>query len=125
MLLLTRTGDDAGLLAITPAMVVTGIGSGLVVAPLTKLALDQVASGRTGMASGVLQTVRPLGVTIGVTILGLRCRAGWLRDAFRSVAALAAGLAALAAVVALGTIRTEGSTDAGPGPCHSNRCSID
>ena len=59
------------------------------------------------MASGVLQTVRPLGITLGVTVLGLAVPGRLDAHAFRSVAALAAGLAALAAVVAFGAIRDE------------------
>ncbi len=110
MLLLTGTGADAGLLDVTPAMVVTGTGSGLVVAPLTKLALDHVPGGRAGMAGGVLQTVRPLGVTLGVTVLGLAVPGRLDVDAFRTAAALAAVLAGLAAAVAVATIRTDRST---------------
>lgn len=105
MLLLTRTGSDASVLGVTPAMVITGLGSGLVVTPLMKLALDTVPSGRTGMAGGVLQTVRPLGVTLGVTVLGLAVPGRLDVRSFHSVAAVAAGLAALATVVAVSTIR--------------------
>ena len=74
---------------------------------MTKLALERVPDSRTGMASGLLQMVRPLGVTLGVTVLGLAVPARLDADAFRSVAALAAGLAALAAAAALSTIRHE------------------
>jgi EmrB/QacA subfamily drug resistance transporter len=107
LVLLTQIGSDAGLRDVAPAMVVTGFGSGLVVAPLTKLALDQVPDGRAGMAGAVLQTVRPLGVTLGVTVLGVAIPGRVDADAFRSVAALAAALAVLAAVVAGGTIRAD------------------
>jgi len=86
-------------------MVVTGLGSGLVVTPLTKLGLDRVPAGRTGMAGGVLQTVRTVGVTLGVTVLGLAMPGELDVSSFHAVAALAAGLAGLAALVALVTIR--------------------
>lgn len=107
LLLLTAIGNGAGLRDVAPAMAVTGFGSGLVVAPLTKLALDQVPDGRAGMAGGILQTVRPLGVTLGVTVLGLAVPGQVDADAFRSAAALAAALAVLAAVVAVSTIRAD------------------
>jgi EmrB/QacA subfamily drug resistance transporter len=108
MLFLTRAGSGAGVLDVAPAMVVTGVGSGLVVTPLMKLALDRVPSGRTGMAGAVMQTVRPLGVTLGVTVLGQAVPGHLDAGAFHIVAVLAAGLAALAAVVAVGTIRDGG-----------------
>ena len=58
-------------------MAVAGLGTGLAVTPLTQLALDQVPTERSGMASGVLQTSRPVGVTIGVTALGLAVPGAW------------------------------------------------
>jgi hypothetical protein len=106
MLLLMGVGPGAGLLDVAPAMVVMGAGSGLVLTPLMKLGLDRVPAGRIGMAGGVLQTVRPLGVTLGVTVLGLAVPGDLDVASFRSVAALAAGLAGLGALVAASTVRT-------------------
>jgi hypothetical protein len=57
------------------------------------------------MASGVLQTFRPVGVTIGVTALGLAVPGAMTAAAFSGVATVAAGLAAAAAVLAGLTIR--------------------
>ena len=88
-------------------MAVAGLGTGLAVTPLTQLALDQVPTERSGMASGVLQTSRPVGVTIGVTALGLAVPGEMDVVAFRSAAMVAAGLAALAALIAAMTIRPD------------------
>jgi hypothetical protein len=104
-------------------MAVAGLGTGLAVTPLTQLALNQVSTERSGMASGVLQTSRPVGVTIGVTTLGLAVPGqvttlglavpGQLdAGAFSAVAGIAAGIAAVGAVVAAMTIRPALTSDA-------------
>ena len=105
MLLLVGVDDDAGLLDVSLAMAIAGIGTGLTVTPLTQIALNQVSTERSGMASGVLQTFRPVGVTIGVTVLGLAAPGPMTAAAFSGVAAMAAALAAAGAVVAALTIR--------------------
>ena len=105
ILVLVGVDEGAGLLDVAVGMAVAGLGTGLAVTPLTQLALDQVPTERSGMASGVLQTSRPVGVTIGVTILGLAVPGEMDVAAFRAVAVVAAGLAALAAVIAAMTIR--------------------
>lgn len=107
MLLLVGVDDGAGLLDVAAGMAVAGLGTGLAVTPLTQLALDQVPTERSGMASGVLQTSRPVGVTIGVTALGLAVPGEMDVVAFRSAAMVAAGLAALAALIAAMTIRPD------------------
>jgi hypothetical protein len=58
------------------------------------------------MAAGVLQTPRPL----GVTVLGLAVHGPMDAVTFRAVAVVAAGLAALGAVVAATTIRAASTT---------------
>jgi EmrB/QacA subfamily drug resistance transporter len=105
MLLLLGVDEGAGLLDVTLGMAVAGLGTGLAVTPLTQLALARVPTERSGMASGVLQTARPVGVTLGVTLLGLAVPGRMDAAAFRSVAAIAAGIAAVGAVVAATMIR--------------------
>jgi predicted MFS family arabinose efflux permease len=112
MLLLVGTDEGAGLLDVTAGMAVAGLGTGLAVTPLTQLALDQVSTERSGMASGVLQTSRPVGVTIGVTTLGLAVPGQVDTGAFSAVAGIAAGIAALGAAVAATTIRRASTSDA-------------
>jgi predicted MFS family arabinose efflux permease len=106
MLLLLGVDEASGLLDVAAGMAVAGLGTGLAVTPLTQLALDQVSTERSGMASGVLQTARPVGVTIGVTILGLVVPGQVDAGAFSAVAGIAAGIAAVGAVVAALTIRS-------------------
>ncbi|MFI6584397.1 MFS transporter [Embleya sp. NPDC050493] len=62
------TGVDAGQLA--PALLVVGIGMGLVLAPFFDIALASVDEHETGSASGVLNANQQLGATLGVAVLG-------------------------------------------------------
>jgi hypothetical protein len=105
MLLLLGLDDGAGLLDLAGGMAIAGLGTGLAVTPLTQLALDRVTAERSGMASGVLQTSRPFGVTLGVTILGFAVPDQVDAGAFTAVAGIAAVIAAAGAVVAAMTIR--------------------
>jgi DHA2 family methylenomycin A resistance protein-like MFS transporter len=108
MLLLVGVDEGAGLLDVAAGMAVAGLGTGLAVTPLTQLALDQVPTERSGMASGVLQTARPVGVTIGVALLGLAVPDQMDVVAFHAVAAIAAGIAVVGAVTAAMMIRPVG-----------------
>ncbi|MFI6326000.1 MFS transporter [Nonomuraea sp. NPDC050556] len=52
------------------ALLVAGVGSGLVIAPLTDVVLEHVPWERAGAASGVLNTAQRLGQAIGVAVVG-------------------------------------------------------
>jgi EmrB/QacA subfamily drug resistance transporter len=105
MLLLTGVRQGTGLLGVTAGMAVAGLGTGLTLTPLTQLALNHVPDERSGMASGIFQTARPVGVTIGVTALGLAVPGQLDAAAFHAVAWTAAGIAAAGALIAAITIR--------------------
>lgn len=53
-----------------PGFVVTGIGSGLATPTLGAAAGGSVPLERAGMAAGVLNTMRQLGLTFGIAVLG-------------------------------------------------------
>jgi DHA2 family methylenomycin A resistance protein-like MFS transporter len=59
------------LLAIEAALLVIGIGLGLNTAPIQNVAVTSVPEDRAGTASGLINTARMVGATIGVAILGL------------------------------------------------------
>ena len=61
---------DATLVTIEAALIVVGIGLGLNTAPVNGVAVAAVPSARSGTASGVLNTARMVGATLGVAILG-------------------------------------------------------
>jgi EmrB/QacA subfamily drug resistance transporter len=53
-----------------PGMVLTGFGLGLTMSPTNTDALSRVAAEQRSQASGVLQTIRQLGGTLGVAVVG-------------------------------------------------------
>lgn len=61
---------DTALLPMLPALVLMGIGFGLVVCALTAAAVNAVPVHQAGMASGTTNMVRDLGQTLGPAIIG-------------------------------------------------------
>lgn len=53
-----------------PGMVLTGFGLGLMISPTNTDALSRVTAAERSQASGLLQTIRQLGGTFGVAIIG-------------------------------------------------------
>ncbi|WP_072803522.1 MFS transporter [Rhodococcoides yunnanense] len=53
-----------------PGMIITGFGLGLVFSPVNTDALGRVDASARAQASGIVQTVRQLGGTLGVAIIG-------------------------------------------------------
>lgn len=54
-----------------PAMVVCGLGMGLVIAPLTSLVLKDIATEHAASASGVFATAQEMGNAMGIAIIGV------------------------------------------------------
>jgi EmrB/QacA subfamily drug resistance transporter len=55
---------------LTPALIVTGLGMGLLMAPFFDIVLAGVETHETGSASGTLTAIQQLGSTLGVAVLG-------------------------------------------------------
>ena len=53
-----------------PGMILTGFGLGLTISPTMTDGLSRVDAAQRGQASGLIQTVRQLGGTFGVAIIG-------------------------------------------------------
>ena len=53
-----------------PALVVSGIGTGLIAAPIFDTVLSTVEPGQSGSASGVLSAVQSVSSSVGVAIFG-------------------------------------------------------
>ncbi|MGV9309959.1 MFS transporter [Nonomuraea sp. NPDC003727] len=70
--LLLMMGLDAGSdwTHLVPGFVVAGIGSGMVNPPLASTAVGVVPVHRSGMASGVNQTFRQVGIAVGIALYG-------------------------------------------------------
>lgn len=69
-LALAFIGRGTGLVWIEAALLVVGIGLGLNTAPVNGVAVAALPPARSGTASGVLNTARMIGATLGVAILG-------------------------------------------------------
>ncbi|MGN6573315.1 MAG: MFS transporter [Pseudolabrys sp.] len=67
---LAAIGETTALLPIEIALVVVGIGLGLNTAPVNGVAVAALPPARSGTASGLLNTTRMVGATLGVAILG-------------------------------------------------------
>ncbi|MGA9858665.1 MAG: MFS transporter [Solirubrobacteraceae bacterium] len=103
VLTLHLAGDGVGILAMTPALAVMGLGLGLTMAPFFDIVLAGVDERESGSASGVLSSVQQLGGAFGVAVLGTifyhalgssgaHTTAGHFRDAAASAMWVAAGL---------------------------------
>ncbi len=70
LLPLTLITTDTSWLLLGPAFVLLGAGGGLCQAPIMAAALGGVPVERAGLASGIANSMRPLGVVVGVAALG-------------------------------------------------------
>jgi len=70
LLMLTALTPQTSLYAIEAAFVVIGIGLGLNTGPVVDAAVASVPAARAGTASGLVNTARMVGATLGVAILG-------------------------------------------------------
>ena len=69
-LLFWRASLDSTWQTFVPALMVAGLGMGCVFAPMTTVAMRDVAPRDTGAASGVFNTMRQLGAVVGSAIIG-------------------------------------------------------
>jgi EmrB/QacA subfamily drug resistance transporter len=87
LLLMSGLRSDSGWVALLPGFIVTGIGVGLLNPVVADTALSVVPTERSGMASGINDTFRQVGIAVGVAVWG----AIFLGRASGRVAALVAG----------------------------------
>jgi EmrB/QacA subfamily drug resistance transporter len=103
-LALTAHGTAHGIGSVLPLLLpllVTGIGMGMLTAPLTGIVLAQVAPGQAGTVSGLQATVVQLGNSIGVAVIGVvffGALSGGFPHAFTASLAVLAGLPLAAAI---------------------------
>jgi EmrB/QacA subfamily drug resistance transporter len=64
-------GTGVSSIEMAPALAISGLGLGLVVAPLITIILAGIHSGSAGSASGVLTTVQQIGGALGVAVIGI------------------------------------------------------
>lgn len=70
MLMLGRMGISTSFLNIVPALVIFGVGSGLVFAPMMTALMNSVETNKAGVASAVNGAIRETGFAFGIALLG-------------------------------------------------------
>jgi DHA2 family methylenomycin A resistance protein-like MFS transporter len=70
LLLLAAISANTSIWAIEAVLIVIGVGLGLNTGPVNAVAVASVAAGRFGTASGLLNTTRMVGATLGIAVLG-------------------------------------------------------
>ena len=77
LLLLSEIGLGGGLGGLLPSLAIVGVGVGLVTTPVTAAALGGAADDEFGVAAGVLNTSRMVGLTLGIAFMGAIVAARW------------------------------------------------
>ena len=128
--LLTQLDVEADPWRLLPALAVVGLGVGLATTPITAAALEGLPEDKSGVASGVLNTSRMIGLTVGIALMGAIMTASWpgglaegdvapeafvggLSDAFWVNSAIAALTTVVAAITLPGKASRPGA-EAGP-----------
>ncbi|MER6356458.1 MFS transporter [Streptomyces sp. NPDC001634] len=70
-LLVSHVGVTGELAELAPALLVYGLGSGLVMAPLVSVVLSRVSPQHAGAGSGALSTALQVGNALGVAVIGI------------------------------------------------------
>jgi MFS family permease len=117
LLLLSEFGLSGGLGGLLPSLAVLGLGVGLVTTPVTAAALASAADHEAGVAAGVLNTSRMVGLTLGIALMSAIVAARWpggfatapvgpggLADGLALAYRINAGIALATAGIALATL---------------------
>ncbi|HEX7969514.1 MAG TPA: MFS transporter [Stellaceae bacterium] len=70
LLVLAALPPDAPYAAIAAGLSIIGVGLGLNTGPVNSVAVASVSSARSGTASGLVNTARMIGATLGIAVLG-------------------------------------------------------
>lgn len=70
LLLLALGTGETSLWTVEAGLIVIGVGLGLNTGPVNAVAVASVPPGRSGTASGLLNTTRMIGATLGIAVLG-------------------------------------------------------
>jgi len=124
LLLDTRLDASSSYWNILPPLLVGGAGMGLAMTPTTAAAMGSVPMDKAGVGSAVLNSMRQVGGSLGIAILGAivasyitagpsdpRAQAQFL-DGFHAALYVAAGIALVGTIVAVVTVRKIAHADA-------------
>jgi EmrB/QacA subfamily drug resistance transporter len=76
LLLFARLGTDATFWSLLPAMILGGVGMSAAMAPVTAAAMSSVRPDKAGVGSAVLNSMRQVGGSLGIAIMGAIVAAG-------------------------------------------------
>ncbi len=117
LVLFARLDEQSTFWSILPAMIIGGLGMALSMSPTTAAAMGSVATDKAGVGSAVLNSMRQVGGSMGIAVMGaiVASYAGGSRGTPRAATAFvaglhhalyfAAGIALCAAAVAVLTVR--------------------
>ena len=118
LLLYQRVGLHSNFWTLLPSMILGGIGMAMTMSPMTAAAMGAVPVDKAGVGSGVLNSFRQVGGSLGIAILGA-ILASFVHHAPNSLAgaqdfvnglhaalAVSAAISFVAAIVAVVTVRT-------------------
>src|SRR5215211_6347013 len=118
LLLFARMGTHETFWNLLPAMLLGGVGMSAAMAPVTAAAMGSVRRDKAGVGSAVLNSMRQVGGSLGIALMGAIVAAGVSssRDAgdpqpvafvngFHHALEVAAAISILGAVIALATLR--------------------
>jgi DHA2 family methylenomycin A resistance protein-like MFS transporter len=74
---LSLVDPAAGMYALTPGLAVAGLSGGISLTPFTKTAVTALGSDRVGLASGLYNTLRFVGIAVSSPLLGLLLARGF------------------------------------------------
>mgnify|MGYP000035222745 CR=1 FL=1 len=127
--LLAELGLEGGLVWLLPSLTVIGLGIGLVTTPVTAAALAGAPQGEDGVAAGILNTSRMVGLSLGIALMGAIVAARWpggfaaapvpattLADGLSLAFLVNAGIALVTAALAAATLRGRGRAEAAEPP---------
>src|SRR3954447_2350498 len=123
MWLMSRVTPSSHWTVLLPGFIIGGIGIGFVNAPLAATAVSTVRVERAGMASGINNTFRQIGIATGIAALGAifasktggqnATRAEFVHG-LHDILLVGAGVAAVGAVLALALVRRRDFVASGP-----------
>ena len=70
LVVVVAAAGSGNMVAIEAGLIIVGIGLGLNTGPVNAVAVANVAAGRSGTASGLVNTARMIGATLGIAVLG-------------------------------------------------------
>jgi MFS family permease len=127
LLVFAQLQTDSSYLSLLPGMLLGGVGMAITMTPMTAAALSSVPVDKAGVGSGMLNTFRQVGGSLGIAVMGAILAAGTNSalaagdsdvDAFMNglhhALYVASAIALAGSVIAAATIRSHAGTRTAP-----------